>query len=126
MRGIGWLHSNEQVPVPADTYCHALLGPGAAVAFDVPAGAGMLRLSGLTSAGLVFNFWANLFSTAAQAPTSSVTAGSTSSTNLNIPIAGAAGGGPGQLFQLGTAGSSVISVAALSSGYVTAEWWHRR
>lgn len=126
MRGIGWLHSNEQVVVPADTYCHALIGPAAPAAFDVPAGAGMLRLSGLTSAGAVFNFWANLFSTAAQAPTSSVTAGSTSSTNLNIPIAGGGGGGPGQIFQLGTAGSSVISVACLSSGYVTAEWWHRR
>lgn len=126
MRGIGWLHSNEQVVVPADTYTHALIGPAAPAAFDVPAGAGMVRLSGLTSAGAAFNFWANLFSTAAQAPTSSVTAGSTSSTNLNVPIAGAAGGNPGQFFQLGTAGSSVISVACLTSGYVTAEWWHRR
>lgn len=125
MRGIGWLHSNEQIAVPADTYTHALIGPGSPAAFDVPAGAGILRLSGLTSAGAAFHFWANLFSTAAQAPTSSVTAGSTSTTNLNIPIT-AGVGGIGNMFQLGTAGSSVISVAALSSGYVTAEWWNRR
>lgn len=124
MRGIGWLHSNEQVSVPADTHSALLLAAATGGALDVPSGAALVRLTGLTTAGALLNFFANLGSSKAQAPTSSVTAGSTGSTDLNIPMPN----GGGFIFQLpgGTAGSSVISCFAATSGIVVAEWWNRR
>lgn len=123
MRGIGWLHSNEQVPNPSDTQTALLLAAATGAIMNVPAGAAMVRLSGLTTAGALLNFYANLLSSAAQAPTTSVVSGSTASTDLNIPCLN----GGGQFFQLpgGTLGSTVISLFAPSSGIVVAEWWKR-
>lgn len=123
MRGIGWLHPSEQASVPADTQNCLLLAAATAAALAVPAGAGMVRLSGLTTAGALLSFYVNFLSSAAQAPTSSVTAGSSGSTDLNVPFVNGGGG----YYQLpgGTAGSSVIGIFSPTSGIVVAEWWKR-
>lgn len=123
MRGIGWLHPSEQSSVPADTQNCILMAAATAAALAVPAGAGMVRLTGMTTAGALLNFFANFLSSAAQAPTSSVTAGSSGSTDLNVPFVN----GGGSYYQLpgGTAGSSVIGLFSYTSGVIVAEWWKR-
>lgn len=123
MRGIGWLHPSEQASVPADTQTSILMTAATAAVMAVPSGAGMVRLSGLSTAGALLNFYVNLQSSVAAAPTSDASAGTTNSSSLQIPCVN----GGGQYYQLpgGTAGSSVIGLFSPTSGYIVAEWWKR-
>lgn len=122
MRSIGWLHTNEQTGIPADTQAHAVLAAGTGQAFDMPASAGMMRLAGLTTAGAPLGFYLNMGSTKAQQPTTSAT-GSTGSTDLNIAIP--AGGPYYTQIAGGTAGTTGFSLVAPSSGIVSMEFWKR-
>lgn len=115
MRPIGTLHPTEGVPLPPDTVYTLLIAGSSGQAVDWPTNTQIVRLSGVTTAGAALNFVANLFSTAAAAPSSGL---STSSTSANHPVSGAL------MFQV-PASSTGFSVAALSSGYVFAECWRR-
>jgi hypothetical protein len=115
MRPIGTLHPTEGVPLPPDTVYTLLIAGSSGQAVDWPTNTQIVRLSGVTTSGAALNFVANLFSTAAAAPSSGL---STSSTAANHPVSGAL------MFQV-PGGSTGFSVAALSSGYVFAECWRR-
>jgi hypothetical protein len=113
MRPIGTLHPTEGVPLPPDTVYTLLIAGSSGQAVDWPTNTQIVRLSGVTTAGAALNFVANLFSTAAAAPSSGLSTGTPSH-----PVNGTL------MFQI-PGGSTGFSVAALSSGYVFAECWHR-
>lgn len=120
MRSYGTLHPTEDAPLPPDTVNTILLAGATAQAMDMPTNAGIVRLTGLTSAGAQFNFLANLFSTAAAIPSSGSTSSTSGSTGVSHPVLGSA------TFQIpgGSTGFSVISHTG-SSGYVYAEFWKK-
>ena len=114
MTPYGALHPTNQVPSPPDTIQTLLIAASSGQAMDWSSThAQMVRLSGVTTAGVLMNFWANLQSTACLAPSTGV---STGSTGVNIAIQG------NRTMQI-PGGSTGFSVAALSSGYITAEVW---
>ena len=115
MRTIGTLHPTESIPLPPDTVLTLLIAGSSGQAADWPTGTQIARLSGTSTAGASLNFVANLYSTAAAAPSSGLT---TASTATNHPINGAAS------FQV-TGSATGFSVAALSSGYVFVECWRK-
>ena len=125
MRSYGTLHINDQIPQPPDTVNTLLIEASSGQAMDWPVtfanGAHQVRFSGMTTAGAQMNFFVNLVSTHAAAPSSgsSITTGTTEgSTGNNIPVMGA------RDFQI-PPWSTGFSVAALSSGYVMAEIWRK-
>lgn len=119
MNPYGSLHPTEDIPKPPDTVQTMLLAGGTAQAMDWSStSAQMVRLSGVSTGGALLNFWANLTSTAAAAPSSGTSTGASSagSTGVSIPIQG------NRTMQL-PGGSTGFSVIALTSGYVQAETW---
>lgn len=115
MRAYGSLHPTENVPVPPDTVNTFLIAGSSGQSMDWPASAQMVRLTGQSTTGASMNFWVNLWSTAAQVPT---TGSSASSSGVNHTVMTA------HTFQV-PAGSTGFSVAALSSGYISAEFWRK-
>lgn len=120
MRTYGSLHPTEQVPLPPDTVNTILLAGGTAQAMAWPTGTEIVRFTGLTTAGALFNFMVNLFSTAAAIPSSGSTSSTSGSTGVTHPVQGEA------TFQIpsGSTGFSVISHTG-SSGYVYAQCWQK-
>lgn len=127
MRPYGVLHPTDLVPAPPDTVQTFLLTGGSsaqgidwqtstgAVANAGAAGVHIARFTGMSTAGTQFNFMVNLFSTGAIVPTSGT---SVSSSGVSHPVYGQA------TFQI-PGGSTGYSVAALSSGNVVVEQWHK-
>jgi hypothetical protein len=129
MRTFGSLHPTDGgTPVAPDTVTTFLMTGGSsaqaadwlssgstAVASASVAGAEIVRLTGMTTAGGSFFFSANLFSTAAAVPSSGT---SISSSGVNHPIAAPT------LFQV-PGGSTGFSFAAFTSGYVIMEQWNK-
>ncbi len=127
MRAYGALHPTDLIPTPPDTVQTFLMTGGSsgqasdwatstgAVANAAAAGVQIARLTGLTTAGLSFNFMANLFSTGAVVAAAGT---SISSAGVSHPVLGQA------TFQI-PGGSTGFSVAALTSGNVMVEMWRK-
>lgn len=127
MRGYGTIHPTQFAPQPSDSIATLLIAgssgqamdwlssAGSAVANAQAAGVFLVRFAGLSTAGALLNFSVNLFSTAAAAPSSGFSFGSTAA---NYPVQGQG------LFQV-PGNSTGFSLAALSSGYVTVEYWRK-
>lgn len=108
---------NNAVNQPPDTILTLLIAGSSGQTRDWGSTlAQIVRLSGVTTAGVTLNFWANLLSTAAAAPSTGTTATSDASSGQNVAVQG------NRTLAI-PAGSTQFSVAALSSGYITAEVW---
>lgn len=118
MRAYGALSPTDQIPLPPDTIQTLLIAASSGQALDWPTDSQLARLSGVSTAGAVMNFWASLNSTRAAAPSSGLSTGSTAG---DLPSAAIQGS---RVFQI-PGGSTGYSVAALSSGYVTIETWRK-
>ena len=109
----------DGIPKPPDTIQTLLIAASSGQAMDwASTAAQMVRLSGVSTAGAAINFWANLTSTQCAAPSSGTSTGASTagSTGVNVAIHG------NRTLQI-PGGSTGFSVAALSSGYITAEVW---
>lgn len=122
MRTYQALQPTDQVPAPPDTVQTMLLAAGTAQAMDWASSlTQMVRFTGMSTANAQLCFMVNLVSTHAIVPTSgsSVTTGtSVGSTGNSVPVIGT------RTFQL-PSWSTGWSAAALTSGYVIAEAWHK-
>lgn len=131
----GLLHPTDHIPLGPDTVTTFLMtGGSSAQAQDwlstgstamvnaAAAGVGIVRLTGMTTAGAAFFFSANLATTGAAVPTSGTSVSSAGPGGVSIPIAV----GPfGQsMFQV-NGGSTGFSFAALTSGLVIMEQWRK-
>lgn len=124
MRAYGALSPIDQIPLPADTVHTLLIAASSGQAMDwsgstvssTATGTQLVRFSGVTTAGALMNFWVDLASTNAAAPSSGLSTQGTA--GFGIPVQG------NRIFQV-PAGSTGFSVAALSSGYVNAEVWRK-
>ncbi len=118
MRSISMMHPTEGLPVPPDTVTTLLIAGSSGQAMDWPAGTagGIVRFSGVSTAGASLNFEVNLESTKAAAPSSGTSTQGTTGFGHTVMGQGA--------FQV-PGGSTGFSVAALSSGYVKLEHWKR-
>lgn len=119
MRSIGYLHPTDGIGAPADNVQTLLIAATSGQAIDWPTGSSVgtiARFTGLTTAGAQLNFYLNLESTKAAAPSSGNSTIGT--TGFVHPVLGSG------MFQI-PGGSTGWSVAALSSGYVTAELWKK-
>lgn len=128
MRSFGTMHPTADAPIPADLTQTLLIAGSSGQAMDWYSGSTsaltaassgavhMARFSGVSTAGAALNFVVNLSSTKAAAPSSGVSTDGT--TGFGTPVMGSA------VFQI-PGGSTGYSVAALSSGYVTAELWRK-
>ena len=125
----GMMHPTDNIPVPADKTMIILLAAGTPQASDwlstgssamtnaATAGIGMVRATGMTTAGGAFLFNVNWHSTgAASSPSTGDYNGSTQCSAL---IAS----GP-SAFQI-PGGSTGFSVGAPTSGYVMLEMWKK-
>lgn len=133
MRQYGALRNTDQIPVPPDTVQTLLLAAGVNQSFDWPNSTGgaaanaaangcqLVRFTFHTTGGVSMAGMVNLFSTAANAPSSgsSATTGTTpGSTGNSHPVLG-----QGQ-FQI-PGYSTGWSAAAITSGYCIAEIWKK-
>lgn len=119
MRGISVLHPTDGVPVPPDTTQTLLIAGSSGQAMDWPSGSSagtILRISAVSTVGVSLNFFANLESTKAAAPSSGQSTQGT--TGFGHPVMGSG------MFQI-PGGSTGYSVAALTSGYVISEFWKK-
>ncbi len=114
MRTYGVLQPTALVPKVPDTTLTFLIAGSSGQAADWPAGTNIARLTGRSTAGASLNFEVCMESTKAAAPSSGL---STLASSAQSPVMGQG------TFQL-SPGSTGFSVAALSSGYITAECWH--
>lgn len=126
MRKIGSLQPTANSPVPPDTVVTFALvastpqaqdwlsSGSTVVANAAAAGVGLVRVTGVSSAGAAMLITANLMSTAANVPSSSLSSGG--STAANVLIASPT------FFQI-PGGSTGYSVASPTSGYVMVEQW---
>lgn len=128
-RTFGTLHPTDGVvPMPADTvYTFVMTGGSSAQASDwittsssaganaSTGGAGIVRFTGFSTAGLMQAFDVNLFSTAAACPASGTSISSSGTSHSLIGYG---------LFQI-PGNSTGFSVASLVSGYIRAEVWHK-
>lgn len=115
MRAIGIARPTDQIPQPPDTVATLLVEGSSGQAMDWPTGADIVRFSGTSTSGAAFNFRVNLTSTKAAAPSSGLSTAGTTGFGHNVTGEG--------FFQI-PGGSTGFSVAALSSGYITAETWN--
>ena len=74
------IHNVAEILASPDTYTNVVLAGGAAQAFDVPPGAGVVAFSFNT------DFWVKYGSTGAQVPTTSQSSASSSGSELNPTI----------------------------------------
>lgn len=117
MKAYGALHPTDLIPQPPDSIQRMLIASSSGQAMDWSSTlAQMVRLTGVTTAGVAMNFFASLNSTAAAAPSSGLSTGSTAGALPSVAVMGEA------TFQI-PGGSTGWSVAALSSGYISAEVW---
>lgn len=124
MRAYGALSPIDQIPLPADTVQTLLIAASSGQAMDwagstigsSAVGTHLVRFSGVSTAGALMNFWVNLASTQAAAPSSGLS--TQGAAGFGIPVQGS------RIFQI-PGGSTGFSVAALSSGYVNAEVWQK-
>lgn len=117
MRTIGLLHPSQDFPLPPDTVQTLLIAASSGQALDWPTTqVDFVRFTAVTTAGAQLNCFVNLTSTKAAAPTSGPSTEGAS--GFVIGVLGTA------QFQVPGA-STGWSVAALSSGYVTAQVWSR-
>ena len=118
MRAYAALSPTDQIPTPPDTVYTLLIAASSGQAMDWSTGAQLVRLTGISSAGALMNFFVNLNSTRAAAPSSGTDTGSTAGELPTIPVEGS------RTLQI-PPGSTGWSAAGLSSGYVTAEVWRK-
>lgn len=126
MRAYGALSPIDQIPQPPDTIQTLLIAASSGQAMDwagstvgsSAVAAHLVRLSGVTTAGAAMNFYVALNSTRAAAPSSGLSTGTTGGSLPSVPVIGT------REFQI-PPGSTGFSVAALSSGYITAEVWRK-
>ena len=116
MRGIGTLHPTESPEIPADTISVLLIAGSSGQALDFTTGCQIARFTGVSTAGAQLNFGVALQSTAAAAPSSGTSGGTTGA--FCSMVMGT------RSFQI-PGGSTGYSVAALSSGYVICEQWKK-
>lgn len=119
MRSYGTLHPTQDAALPPDSANTLLIAGSSGQAMDWPSGSsvgGIVRFSGVSTAGALLNFMVNLMSTKAAAPSSGASTEGT--TGYGMHVQGT------RLFQI-PGDSTGFSVAALSSGYVTAEVWKK-
>lgn len=125
MRAIGLMHPTDESVTPPDTVSSILLAAATPQAMDIPSGAKMVIITGLSTGnstgGLaqMIPLYVNLFSTAAAVPSSGTTSAtntSAGSTGLSFPVIGQ------RRLQV-PGGSTGFSVAAPSSGWAHFEWY---
>lgn len=121
MKTYGALNPIDRISQPADTLFTLLIAGSSGQAADYPVGVSsaggpqLVRFTGVSTAGALLNFFVDLQSTKAVAPSSGQ---STQGSSMFIPVQG------NREFQI-PGGSTGYSVAALSSGYVIAEFWRK-
>ena len=120
MLSYGVLHPIDLVPSVPDTIQTLLIAGSSGQAMDWASTlAQIVELSGVSTAGALLNFWVNLTSTRAAAPSSGTSTGTLGgTTGVAIPVQGR------RVMQI-PGGSTGFSVAALSSGYVQAVLWRK-
>lgn len=119
MKTYGALNPIDQISQPPDMVHTMLVASSSGQAMDWGSTLSQLvRLTGMTTAGVAMNFLASLNSTKAAAPTSGLSTGSTSGDLPGMVVIG-------QLTVQIPGGSTGFSVAALSSGYIRAEVWKK-
>lgn len=129
MRTIGTMHPTENNPTPADTVTTFLMtGGSSAQASDwqstgstamtnaAAAGAHIVRITPLTTAGAAYMVMANLMSTGAAAASSGTSVSSAGA--ANIPITGPT------VFQI-PGNSTGFSFFGYTSGLAIMEQWHK-
>ena len=124
MRTYGALSPLDQIEVPPDTVQTLLIAGSSGQAMDwagstissTDKGAQLVRFSGVSTAGALLNFWVNLQTTNAAAPSSGLSTQGT--TGFCVPVQG------NRYLQI-PGGSTGFSVAALSSGYISVEVWKK-
>lgn len=119
MRSYATHRPTADAPAPPDTVNTLLIEGSSGQAMDWPANSsigGIVRFSGVSTAGATLNFMVNLFSTHAAAPSSAASTQGT--TGFGFSVMG------DRTFQL-PGESTGFSVAALSSGYVMVEVWKK-
>jgi hypothetical protein len=119
MRTYGALNPIDQIPQPPDMVHTLLIESSSGQALDWGSTqAQLVRLTGMSTAGVAMNFLVSLKSTKAAVPSSGMSTGSTSGDLPGMVVIG-------QLTAQIPAGSTCFSVAALSSGYIRAEVWKK-
>lgn len=118
MRAYSTPQPYDLVPVQPDAKQVLLIAGSSGQAMDWPTGANIVRFSGVSTAGATLNFHVNLESTLAAIPSSGSTASTAASSGITTPVMGE------RTLQI-PRGSTGWSVAAHSSGYITAEVWKR-
>jgi hypothetical protein len=130
MRQIGLLHPTDVAVTPPDTVLTMLIAASSGQASDwlssgstatanaAVANVHLVRVSAQTTAGAAFSCFVNLQSTGAAVPSTGLQVGS----STVHPVIG--DDTPGRIFQV-PGNSTGFSVAALSSGYVQFEMWHK-
>lgn len=126
MRAYGALSPIDQIPLPPDTVQTLLIAGSSGQAMDwagstvgsSAVAAHLARFSGVSTVGALLNFWINLNSTRAAAPSSGLSTGSTAGALPDIPVQGS------RIVQI-PPGSTGFSVAGLSSGYINVEVWRK-
>lgn len=115
MRQYGTMHPTEFAEMPPDATQILLIANSSGQAMDLPSGAQIVEFTGISTAGAQLNFMVNLQSTAAQAPSSGSSGGST---GIGHMVMGR------KVFQL-PGSSTGWSAAAVSSGYICANFWKK-
>lgn len=118
MRAYGARSPIDQIPLPPDTTYTMLIAASSGQAMDWSTGAQLVRFTGQSTAGAAMRFMVNLNSTRAAAPSSGTATGTTGGALPDVVVDGS------RELQI-PPGSTGWSVAALSSGYITAEVWKK-
>lgn len=119
MRPYGAGNPYQGIPIVPDSVQTLLIAGSSGQAVNwLSTLAQVVRLSGVSTAGALLNFWVNLQTTHAAAPTTGSTGTSSGSSDQQIAVQGS------RVMQI-PGGSTGFSVAALSSGYITIETWRK-
>lgn len=125
MRAIGLMHPTDETVTPPDTVTAILLAAAVAQAMDMPTGAKMVIITGVSSGNSTvalaqgIPLYVNMFSSAAAIPSS----GTTSATNTSAGSTGVSFPVLGQRRIQVPGASTGFSVIAPSSGWALFEWW---
>jgi len=112
------LSPTDQIPGVPDTIQTLLIAASSGQAVDWASTlAQLVEFAGVSTTGALLNFWVNLNTTRAAAPSSGLSTG-TASTGVSVPVQGR------RVLQI-PGGSTGFSVAALSSGYIQALLWRK-
>ena len=108
-------------PFAPDTILTKLLTAATVEAFDLPPNTHYLRVSSLSTAAGFHGIFLNLGSTKAALPTTAHGISTQGSSQFNIPV----GLGEGRIYQVSTGATTGFSLIAVSSMYVSVEFWNR-